>query len=70
MVVLANSRISSHYVEDGSYLRLKALTIGYDLSKDVLGRIGLSAFKFYATGENLFTFTNYSGFDPEVNLWR
>lgn len=65
---IANSRISSHYVEDGSYLRLKALTIGYDLSKDVLSRIGLSALKIYATGENLLTFTNYSGFDPEVNF--
>ncbi|MDV6169655.1 TonB-dependent receptor [Flavobacterium sp. DG1-102-2] len=63
-----NSRISSHYVEDGSYLRLKALTIGYDLSKTVLDKIGLSALRLYATGENLFTITNYSGFDPEVNF--
>ena len=63
-----NSRISSHYVEDGSYIRLKALTIGYDLPKTVLERIGLSAFRLYATGENLFTITDYSGFDPEVNF--
>ena len=62
-----NSRISSRYVEDGSYLRLKAVTLGYDFSKDLLDRIGLSAVRIYATGENLFTITNYSGFDPEVN---
>ncbi|MCO6147419.1 TonB-dependent receptor [Flavobacterium sp. NRK1] len=66
---IANSRISSHYVEDGSYIRLKAITLGYDFSKDVLSRIGLSALKLYATGENLFTITNYSGFDPEVNSY-
>ena len=63
-----NSRISSHYIENGSYLRLKALTIGYDFSKNILDRIGLSALKLYATGENLFTITDYSGFDPKVNF--
>lgn len=62
-----NSRISSRYIENGSYLRLKAVTLGYDFSKDVLDRIGISALKIYATGENLFTITDYSGFDPEVN---
>jgi TonB-linked SusC/RagA family outer membrane protein len=64
-----NSRISTHYVEDGSYLRLKALTIGYDFSKSLLDRIGLSGLRLYATGENLLTFTNYSGFDPEVSAY-
>ena len=64
-----NSRISSHYVEDGSYLRLKALTIGYNLPKSLLDRIGLTSIKLYATGENLFTITNYSGFDPEVSAF-
>ncbi|ALM49424.1 hypothetical protein AMR72_11255 [Flavobacterium psychrophilum] len=64
-----NSRISSHYIENGSYLRLKAITLGYDFSKTALDRIGLSALKLYATGENLFTITDYSGFDPEVNSY-
>lgn len=64
---IENSRISSHYVEDGSYLRLKAVTFAYDFSKMSLERIGLSALKLYVTGENLFTITNYSGFDPEVS---
>lgn len=64
---IENSRISSHYVEDGSYVRLKAVTFAYDFSKLSLERIGLSALKLYVTGENLFTITNYSGFDPEVS---
>lgn len=64
----SNSRISTHYIEDGSYLRLKALTLGYDFSKSVLDKIGISSLRLYATGENLLTFTNYSGFDPEVNF--
>ena len=64
-----NSRISSHYVEDGSYIRLKAITIGYDFSKNLLDRIGISGLRVYATGENLFTITDYSGFDPEVNAY-
>ena len=63
-----NSRLSTRYVEDGSYLRLKAITLGYDFSKNLTDRIGLSALRLYATGENLFTITDYSGFDPEVNF--
>lgn len=64
-----NSEISTHYVENGSYLRLKALTVGYDFSKSVLDRIGITGLRLYATGENLFTITDYSGFDPEVNAF-
>lgn len=64
-----NSRISSHYIENGSYLRLKALTIGYNLPKNLLDRVGLSSLRLYATGENLFTITDYSGFDPEVSAF-
>lgn len=64
-----NSRISTRFVEDASYLRLKTLTIGYDLPSKVIGKVGLSRFKIYATGENLLTFTSYSGLDPEVNAF-
>jgi TonB-linked SusC/RagA family outer membrane protein len=63
----ANSLISNHFVEDGSYLRLKAVTFSYDLPSSVMDKIGISGLRLYATGENLFTITNYSGFDPEVN---
>ncbi|MEH0153328.1 TonB-dependent receptor [Limibacter armeniacum] len=62
-----NSRISTRFVEDGSYLRVKAITLGYDLPATVASQLHLSGLRFYATGENLFTWTNYSGYDPEVN---
>ncbi|WP_281613248.1 TonB-dependent receptor [Flammeovirga sp. SubArs3] len=62
-----NSRISTRFVEDASYLRLKALTIGYDLPSNLLEKIRVGSFRVYATGENLWTLTNYSGYDPEVN---
>lgn len=62
-----NSRISTRFVEDASYLRLKALTLGYHLPENVIKKLSMSAFKVYVTGENLWTLTNYTGFDPEVN---
>jgi hypothetical protein len=50
-------------LEDGSYLRLKNITLGYTLPKKILNGVGL---RIHAGVENLLTFTNYSGFDPEV----
>ncbi len=64
-----NSRISTRFIEDASYLRLKTLTLGYSFSNDLLKKVKLSGLKLYVTGENLLTFTNYSGFDPEVNAF-
>lgn len=64
-----NSRISTRFVEDGSYLRMKALTLSYNVPTTVSERLSISNLKLYATGENLFTITNYSGFDPEVNAF-
>ncbi|WP_207433905.1 TonB-dependent receptor [Sabulibacter ruber] len=64
-----NSRISSRFVEDGSYLRVKTLTLSYNLPSTVLSKIKLNNLRIYATGENLFTITDYSGFDPEVNAF-
>ncbi|MFV1883115.1 MAG: SusC/RagA family TonB-linked outer membrane protein [Balneola sp.] len=58
---------SSRYLEDGSYLRLKTLTLGYNLPANVLSNIGLRTARVYFTGLNLLTFTDYSGWDPEVN---
>ena len=57
---------SDLYVEDGSFVRLKNLTIGYSLPKNVTDRLSLSGIRIYATGNNIATITNYSGFDPEV----
>jgi TonB-linked SusC/RagA family outer membrane protein len=62
-----NSRISTRYVENGSYMRVKSATLSYDLPASLLNRIKLKSLRVYVTGENLFTFTKYTGFDPEVN---
>lgn len=64
-----NSRLSTRFVEDGSYMRLKALTFSYDLPESLTQNLNLEKLKLYATGENLFTITDYSGFDPEVNAF-
>ncbi|MEO9022097.1 MAG: TonB-dependent receptor [Ginsengibacter sp.] len=64
-----NSLISSRYIEDGSYVRLKSLTIGYTLPKAIINKLGINRCLIYITGENLLTFTNYSGFDPEVSAF-
>ncbi|MES2238618.1 MAG: TonB-dependent receptor [Bacteroidota bacterium] len=58
---------SSYYVEDGSYLRIAQITFGYTLPKDFSDKIKMTRARFYLTGNNLFTFTKYSGFDPEVS---
>ena len=56
---------SSRYVEDGSYARLKNVTIGYTFSGDMFKRY-FSSIRFYVSGQNLVTITNYSGLDPEI----
>jgi len=56
---------SSRFVEDGSFARLRNLTLGYDL-KNLVNVKGVSKFRIYVSGTNLLTFTNYSGLDPEV----
>ena len=58
---------SSRFVEDGSYIRLKNLTFGYTLPKSVTSKWGISNLRFYLSGQNLFTITGYSGYDPEVS---
>jgi len=62
-----NVHNSSRFVEDGSYLRLKSLTLSYSLPGSWIKKVNLKNLTVYATANNLFTITNYSGFDPEVN---
>ena len=57
---------SDMYVRDGSYLRLKNLTIGYTLPQTLTSKIGISKFRVFGRAENLFTWTKYWGFDPEI----
>lgn len=65
-----NNRISDRYVEDGSYVRLKNLQLGYSLPQSVLSTIGLEQVRIYVGAQNLLTFTKYSGLDPEIgNLY-
>lgn len=58
---------STRWLEDGSYLRLKTLTLGYNFSPDFTQRLGMRNMRIYTQGQNLLTFTNYTGLDPEVN---
>ena len=58
---------SSRFISDGSYLRLKAVTLGYNLPRNLLKKIHIDRFRVYVKGQNLYTFTKYDGWDPEVN---
>lgn len=58
--------VSDLYVFDGSYLRLKNITIGYTLPRNLTNRIKVERLRVYGMAENLFTFTKYHGFDPEI----
>lgn len=60
-------RVSDYFVEDGSYLRLKDLTIGYEFDGAWMKKIGMSRLQPYFSAQNLFTLTKYLGMDPEVN---
>ncbi len=59
---------SDFYLEDGSYLRIKSVTLGYTLPAGLTSRVKLNAVRLYVTSNNLFTFTRYKGFDPEVGM--
>lgn len=64
-----NSRVSDRYVEDGSYFRLKNISVGYSLPSSTLDKIAggsISKFRLYLSAQNVFTITDYSGFDPEI----
>ncbi|MFR9546081.1 MAG: TonB-dependent receptor [Rikenellaceae bacterium] len=54
------------WLEDGSYCRLKNITLGYSLPKETLSKLNLSKVRFYISAQNLITFTNYTGYNPEV----
>jgi TonB-dependent starch-binding outer membrane protein SusC len=64
----ASSRSSStFYVEDGSYVRMANLQLGYKVPKVIISKLGLSSARVYVQGQNLFTITKYSGVDPAVS---
>ncbi len=61
-----NYRTSDMFIEKGDFLRLKNLSIGYTLAEKLTSRMGIGKTRFYITGQNVFTFTKYSGLDPEL----
>jgi len=58
---------TSWAIEDGSFLRLQSLTIGYTLPKKIVNKLKIQNFRIYTTATNLFIITNYTGFDPEIS---
>jgi|TARA_R110002050_G_scaffold72872_1_gene156913 TonB-linked SusC/RagA family outer membrane protein len=65
-----NLLISNRYIEDGSYVRIQNLTFGYSLPQNVLDKLKMSRLRVYGSAQNLYTFTNYSGYDPEIGSFN
>lgn len=66
---LRGKQITSRFVEDGSYVRLKNIALGYTLPSDFTEKLGMESVRLSISGQNLLTFTNYSGLDPEVSYF-
>lgn len=64
-----NTRASDRFIEDGSYLRFKNIQIGYTLPENIMDKMKIEKLRVYASGNNVFTFTKYSGFDPEIGAY-
>jgi TonB-linked SusC/RagA family outer membrane protein len=60
-----SNQMSSRFLEDASYLRLKNISLGYNFSSSTLNKLNIQRLRLYVSGENLFTLSNYKGFDPE-----
>jgi len=60
------TRVSDFYIEDGSYVRLKNIQLGYTIPENIVQKIGLQYLRVYVGAKNLLTYTKYSGFDPEI----
>lgn len=64
-----NRRASERWLEDGSYLRIKTVTLGYTLPSSLTKKMNIRSLRFYATAQNLLTLTSYTGWDPEVSAF-
>ena len=58
----------SYFIEDGSFLRCSDITLGYTLPKKLTQKVGINKARFYVSASNLFIITNYTGYDPEVDI--
>ncbi|WP_162618591.1 TonB-dependent receptor [Pedobacter yulinensis] len=65
-----NRRFSDRWLEDGSYVRAKNVTLGYTVRNGALKKIGANSCRLYLSGQNLFTITSYSGYDPEASAFN
>ncbi|GAB3705845.1 TonB-dependent receptor [Spirosoma flavus] len=61
------SQASSRYIQDGSFVRLRTATLAYNLPRALINKVKLNSVRLFVTGQNLLTFTKYTGWDPEVN---
>jgi TonB-dependent starch-binding outer membrane protein SusC len=61
-----NLRVSDRYVENGSFLRIQNISLGYNIPKEILAKAKISSFRVFVSAQNLHTFTKYSGYDPEI----
>lgn len=64
----ASNKVSSRYLEDGSYLRLRNVTLSYDVPAAFAGKLKLQSLRVFVSGDNLWTLTDFSGLDPEVDV--
>jgi TonB-linked SusC/RagA family outer membrane protein len=65
-----NTSFSDKYIEDGSFLKCKSLTLGYSFSQQLLQKIHVRSLRVYCSATNVFTITKYSGYDPEIGSWN
>jgi TonB-linked SusC/RagA family outer membrane protein len=63
---LNGKTVSDFYIQDGSFVRLRNITLGYSLPKNITDAIRLTKLRLYVSAENLYTFTRYTGYDPEI----
>jgi TonB-dependent starch-binding outer membrane protein SusC len=64
----SSQQVSSYFLEDGSYLRLKNIQLTYTVPSSLIKKIGLGGLQLYVQGQNILTITNYTGLDPDINL--
>lgn len=65
-----NNRMSDRFIEDGSYLRLSNISLGYSIPKNYLSKLSVERVRLYMSAQNLFTITGYSGYDPEIGSYN
>ena len=65
-----SQQVSSYFLEDGSFLRLKNIQLTYTLPSSLLKKVGMNSAQVYVQGQNILTLTKYTGLDPDINLRR